>query len=109
MVGNYFDGLPPPQNNFDVNTLSGKKKHVKMILGFYDVFYDDLTPRSAIATQLTTEVTVWNVTKGGHSLQDWRKSQVHHQEILHNAGFARAVYYFLLLVCCFLGLMRCES
>ena len=41
------------------------KKYFKIILGFYDVVNDDVAPGSAIATQLTTEVAVWNGTKGG--------------------------------------------
>ena len=36
-----------------------------IILGFYDAVCDDVVPISAIAAQLTTEVALWNGTKGG--------------------------------------------
>ena len=69
-----------------------------------------MAPRSAIAAQLTTEVAVWNGTKGGYSQQNWRKSQSTSSGNPAQCWSCKSgllLFFRLLLV--FLGLMRCES
>ena len=96
------------------------EKPIKIIFVFYDVVYYGVAPRSAVAAQLTTEVAVWNGTRGGvtHSrIEEHHK--VHHQEILHNVGFCKSgllcffFTYRLFFCCCFfkidaLRILKCK-